>query len=110
MSNGKFLGEFEQMVLLAVLRLKDDAYGLSIRKELEASTGRKVSHGASYVTLDRMEAKGLLVSSLVEPVKGRGGRAKRYFHLTPEGVQALRASRTALQSLWSGLEEVLEEP
>jgi PadR family transcriptional regulator PadR len=110
MSGNKFLGEFEQMVLLAVLRLQDGAYGLSIRKELEAKTGRKVSHGASYVTLDRMEAKGLLDSTLGEPAKGRGGRAKRYFRVTPEGLQALRASRTALQSLWSGLEEVLEEP
>jgi len=110
MSNAKFLGEFEQMVLLAVLRLDDDAYGLSIRKELEARTGRRVSHGASYVTLDRMEAKGLVESRLGEPVQGRGGRAKRYFRVTPDGVQALRASRAALQSLWSGVEEVLEEP
>jgi len=110
MNGGKFLGEFEQMVLLAVLRLEDDAYGRSIRQELEARTGRKVSHGASYVTLDRMEAKGLVESSLGAPVEGRGGRAKRYFRVTPEGLEALRASRTALQSLWHGVEEVLEEP
>lgn len=105
----KYLGEFEQMVLLAILHLADDAYGLAIRRELEKRTGRKVSHGASYVTLDRLENKGLLVSTLGKPTPGRGGRAKRYFTVTPTGITALRESRKALQSLWGGLDAVLED-
>lgn len=109
MGKTKYLGEFEQMVLLGILHLKDEAYGLAIRKELEARVGRKVTHGASYITLDRMVAKGLLESELREPEPGRGGRAKRYFRVTPVGIQALRESRTALQALWSGLEAILEE-
>lgn len=103
----KYLGEFEQMVLLAILHLEDGAYGLAIRKELEKRTGRKVSHGAAYITLDRLEKKGLLASSLGDPTPGRGGRAKRFFKVTPTGVTALRESRKALQNLWGGLDAVL---
>lgn len=103
------LGEFEQAILLAILRLEDGAYGVAIRQELKACTGRKVSHGAAYVTLDRLQAKGLLESQLGESAPQRGGRRKRYFRVTPAGIEALRASRKALMTLWSGLEEVLEE-
>lgn len=110
MGSSKFLGEFEQMVLLAILHLKDGAYGRAIRKELESRANRTVTHGASYVTLDRMVSKGLLESELRDPEEGRGGRARRYFRVTPDGIQALRASRAALQNLWNGLETVLEEP
>lgn len=110
MGTNKFLGEFEQMVLLAVLHLKAGAYGRAIREELEERVGRKVTHGAAYVTLDRMVTKGLLESSLADPEPGRGGRARRYFRVTPAGVQALRESRAALQTLWTGLESILEEP
>ncbi len=109
MGDTKYLGEFEQMVLLAILHLEDGAYGLAIRHELEKRTGRQVSHGAAYITLDRLEKKGLLHSELGDPTPGRGGRAKRYFHVTPVGVAALRESRKALQSLWGGLETVLED-
>ena len=109
MGTTKFLGEFEQMVLLAILHLQDGAYGRAIREELQAKANRTVTHGASYVTLDRMVAKGLLESELKEPGEGRGGRAKRYFRVTPAGVQALRESRAALQNLWNGLEGILEE-
>lgn len=109
MGETKYLGEFEQMVLLAILHLDDGAYGLAIRMELEKRTGRKVSHGASYITLDRLEKKGLLTSALGDPVPGRGGRAKRYFAVTPAGVAALRESRKALQSLWKGLDAVLAD-
>ncbi len=105
----KFLGEFEQMVLLAILHLGDGAYGLTIRRELEKKTRRKVTHGAAYITLDRLEKKGLLCSELGDPTPGRGGRAKRYFHVTPVGITALRESRKALQNLWGGLEAVLED-
>ena len=107
MAETKYLGEFEQMVLLAILHLEHGAYGLAIRRELVKRTGRKVSHGASYVTLDRLEKKGLLLSTLGEPTQGRGGRAKRYFEVTPAGVSALRESRKALQNLWGGLDAVL---
>ena len=109
MGDTKYLGEFEQMVLLAILHLSDGAYGLAIRRELEKRTGRTVSHGAAYITLDRLEKKGLLLSQLGDPTPGRGGRAKRYFHVTPVGVSALRESRRALQSLWGGLDAVLED-
>ena len=109
MGDTKYLGEFEQMVLLAILHLGDAAYGLSIRRELERRTGRQVTHGAAYITLDRLEKKGLLSSALGDPTPGRGGRAKRYFQVTPVGVAALRESRKALQSLWGGLETILED-
>jgi len=102
----KYLGEFEQTILLAVLRVGDGAYGASIRKELEACTGRAVSHGAAYVTLDRLEDKGLLASELGESAPGRGGRRKRLFRVTADGIAALRASRTALEKLWGGVEEL----
>ena len=110
MGTKSFIGEFEQMILLAILHLKEDAYGLAIRRELEARAGRKVTHGASYVTLDRMVNKGLLESELRDAEEARGGRAKRYFKVTDAGLVALRESRTALQNLWTGLEEVFEEP
>ena len=107
--SGKFLGEFEQMVLLAVLHLGDQAYGRAIREKLQDRANRTVTHGASYVTLDRMVSKGLLDSELREPDPDRGGRARRYFRVTPDGLTALRESREALQNLWHGLEAVLEE-
>ena len=105
----KYLGEFEQAVLLAVMRLGESAYGLAIRKEIEAQTGRTVNHGAAYITLDRLEAKELLSSRMADPDPDRGGRRKRFFRVTVEGMEALRVSRRALLNLWSGLEDVLEE-
>lgn len=110
MAPDKYLGEFEQALLLAVLRVGEGAYGASIRQELEACTGRKVSHGAAYVTLDRLEGKGLLASELGESTAGRGGRRKRLFRVTDAGIEALRASRGALEALWSGVDELHEEP
>ena len=106
MAQTKYLGEFEQTILLAVLRVGDGAYGASIRKELEACTGRSVSHGAAYVTLDRLEDKGLLASELGDVAPGRGGRRKRLFRVTRGGIEALKASRTSLEKLWSGVEEL----
>jgi DNA-binding PadR family transcriptional regulator len=105
----KYLGEFEQAVLLAVMRLGDEAYGLAIRKELQAQTGRTVSHGAAYITLDRLEAKELLSSRMADAEPDRGGRRKRFFSVTAAGMEALRLSRRALLNLWSGFEDVLEE-
>jgi DNA-binding PadR family transcriptional regulator len=108
MGNG-FLGEFEQMVLLAVLQLGDDAYGIRIMEELEARVDRSVSRGAMYVTLDRLETKGLLTSRVAEPTPERGGRGKRFVVVSRSGIQALAHSREALQELWRGLEPVLDD-
>jgi PadR family transcriptional regulator, regulatory protein PadR len=101
------LAEFEQMVLLAVLQVRDDAYGVTVHEELERHTDRAVSRGAVYMTLDRMEKKGLLTSSLSEPTTERGGRAKRCYKVTKSALLALKASRRTLLSLWDGLDPVL---
>ena len=105
-----YLGEFEQVVLLAILRVRDDAYAIPIREEIEARTGRSVARGALYTALERLEAKRCLTSRMSEPVAARGGRSRRYFTVTPAGLSALRASRAALLNLWKGLESTLERP
>jgi PadR family transcriptional regulator PadR len=102
------LGQFEHVVLLAILRLGDAAYAPAILDEIEARTGRPPSPGSMYVTLDRLEEKGLLRSRLVEADGERAGRPRRYVSVTAYGLRELRASRTALLSLWRGLEGVLE--
>ena len=103
-----YLGEFEQTVLLAILHLADEAYGTSIIEEIESRTGRKVSRGALYVTLDRMEDKDLVASRFGEPTASRGGRAKRYVNVTKSGLGAVRESLDALQSMRHGLDAVLK--
>ena len=103
------IGEFEQMILLAVLQRKEDAYGVTIHDELARHTKRPVARGAVYMTLDRLEKKGFLKSTLSEPTAERGGRAKRCYRLTRQAVDALKASRRTLLSLWNGLEPVLEK-
>jgi DNA-binding PadR family transcriptional regulator len=102
------LGQFEHVVLLAILRLGDAAYAPAILEEIEARTGRPPSPGSMYVTLDRLEEKGLLRSRLVDADGERAGRPRRYVSVTAYGVRELRASRTALLKLWRGLEGVLE--
>lgn len=99
-----FLGEFEQIVLLALARCADDAYSVSVHEEILRRTGRDVSIPAVYVTLDRLEKKGLARSWKGEPTPEPGGRAKRYFELTDEGRTALEESRQMLRRLWAGLE------
>jgi DNA-binding PadR family transcriptional regulator len=101
------IGEFEHIVLLAVLRLGDDAYAVTVRDEILAHTGRDVSRGSIYITLDRLETKGFLKSRLGEPTAERGGRAKRYYTLRPVAIEALKESRRALVSLWRGFEAKL---
>jgi DNA-binding PadR family transcriptional regulator len=99
------LGEFEQMVLLAVLcvsQADEDPYGINVHTELEARTGRRVARGAIYMTLDRLEKKGLLQSYLTDPTAERGGRAKRCYRVTKPAVAALETSRRALSALWRG--------
>lgn len=102
-----YLGEFEQIVMLAILRLQDEAYAIPIREEIEAKTTRSVARGALYTALERLEAKRCLRSRMSAPLAERGGRSRRYFTVTPAGLAALRASRRALQELWQGLDEVL---
>jgi DNA-binding PadR family transcriptional regulator len=104
MAKGEYLGEFEQTVLLALARLGDEAYGVTMRMEIEERTGRQVSIGAIYPTLDRLEAKGFVSSYLGDPTPERGGRCKRYFKLTPAGVRALIRSREVLARMWEGLQ------
>lgn len=98
------LGEFEHIVLLAVLRLGEDAYGVPIRREIETRTGRSLTVGALYRTLDRLEAKGYVTSSFGDPTPERGGRSRRYFTVRPAGLRRLRASRDALAAMWEGLD------
>ena len=97
------LGEFEQLVLLACLRLGNNAYPVSVIREIEARTNRKPSHAAVYIALRRLEDRGLVQSELGSPTPERGGRPKRYFRLEAEAVTLLEDYRTALLSMWEGL-------
>src|SRR6202049_1670705 len=106
MSKRGYLGEFELMVMLALIRLGESAYGVPISREIEASSGREVAIGSVYATLERLEQKGFVSSSLGEPTAERGGRAKRYFHVTKRGLREVRKTRQALISLWRGLPEL----
>jgi len=103
------LGELEQLILLAVLRLGADAYGLSIARELEAQAGRKLSRGALYTSLDRLEAKGFLRWRLEAGGPERQSLPKRVYTVLPRGVTALRTSQQILRRMWRGLEQVLKE-
>lgn len=107
MTDRAFLGEFEQMVLASVLRLGEQAYGAAILTEIAAQTGRRVSSGALYVTLDRLEDKGLIRSRRADPTPERGGRPKRFVLVTSEGLGALRDVRQAMLKLWRGIEDRL---
>jgi PadR family transcriptional regulator len=98
------LGEFEQIVVLAILRLGEEAYGASIRSEIEKCTGRGPTAGALYTTLDRLEFKSMLTSRMGEPTAQRGGRAKRYFKVTKTGTVAVTRAQRAYQRLLKGLE------
>ena len=108
MKRAGYLGELEQMILLAILQLRDQAYGTNVLAELEQKVQRTVSRGALFVTLDRLEEKGMLRSRMGDPTPRRGGRPKRYLEVTPAGVAALQKSRTAWTSLWDGLDSVFE--
>jgi len=98
------LGEFEQLVLLAIVRLGADVYGVPIAAEIGRRTGRTVSNAAVYVTLRRLELKGLLSSSMSAPTAERGGKARRCVSVTRAGIEGLRASRFAIESMWKGLD------
>jgi len=100
------LGGFELLVLLALIRLGDDAYGVPISDEIEASVGRAVSAGSVYITLERLARKGLVSSRLGEPTAERGGRAKTYFRPTAKGLREVRLARQALMRLWHGVPQL----
>jgi DNA-binding PadR family transcriptional regulator len=104
-----WLGEFEQVVLFAVAQI-DDAYGTTIREEIKQRTGRQVSAGAIYTTLDRLEARGLLTSRWGEPTPERGGKRKRHFRLRPEGREALARSWQAIRAMARGLDPKAVKP
>ncbi len=97
------LGAFEQLVLLAVLRLQEEAYAVSIVNEIRERTSRDASLASIYVVLGRLESKGHLTSSVDDSTSGRGGRRRRFYRATPAAIEALRASHAALRSLWDGL-------
>ena len=106
MTGRGYLGNFELMVMLALLRLREDAYGVPISREIEERTGREVALGSVYATLERLEEKGLVSSELGEPTAERGGRAKRYFRLTAQGLREIRETQRALKQLWHGLPQL----
>jgi len=101
------LGEFEQIVLLAILRLDDDAFALSVVRELDRQAGRRVSRGALYTTIERLAAKGMVEWDVEDTTPARGGHPRRRFRVTASGVSALRLSRDTLHRLWDGLDGVL---
>ncbi|MEX2272785.1 MAG: helix-turn-helix transcriptional regulator [Vicinamibacterales bacterium] len=97
------LGEFEQIVLLAIARLGSEAYGTTIRREIEDRTGREIAVGALYTALERLERKGYVASVISDPTPQRGGRARRHFTVAAQGAAALKRSRETLARMWDGL-------
>jgi DNA-binding PadR family transcriptional regulator len=106
MTNRGYLGEFELMLLLAVVHLGEEAYGVPISRELERNRGRSVSVGSVYAALERLEGKGLIVSALGDPTPERGGKAKRYFRITKDGLQQIHETRRVLTKLWQVIPEL----
>ena len=102
----EFLGGFELLVLLALIRLGDEAYGVPIAEAIEAKSGRGVAIGSVYITLERLERKGLVSSKLGEPTAERGGRAKTYFRITAAGLREVRRARRTLMGLWQGVRQL----
>lgn len=107
MGKRSIVGEFEQVVLLAILQLRGDAYAPNVARHLESSVGRKVSRGALYSCLNQLERKDYIRWRLDEPTPERGGHARRFYRVTGEGLEALRTSRESLLTLWQGLEGIL---
>jgi PadR family transcriptional regulator, regulatory protein PadR len=105
-----YIGEFEHIVVLALLRLEDRAYGVTVRQEIEFRTQREVSIGAVYATLDRLETKGYVKSHHGDPTPERGGRSKRFFRVTAKGVAAVNRTQRVLQSMAEGLDLIRSYP
>jgi DNA-binding PadR family transcriptional regulator len=108
MSDTPYLGELEHLLLLAILQCGDEAYTVPIRHVLAERSGRRITRGALYTSLDRLEAKGLVSSQLGEPLAVRGGRSRRYFAVTRTGLAALRTARAAVAGLSRGIESMLD--
>jgi DNA-binding PadR family transcriptional regulator len=106
----RLLTDFELMLLLGILRVGDEAYGVQIAREVETTSGRRVLLGAAYAALDRLEANGAVTSRMGEPSRERGGRAKRFFSVTPRGLRAARETQRALVALWRDLPQLKERP
>jgi DNA-binding PadR family transcriptional regulator len=98
------LGEFEQVVLLAIVQLGRDVYGVPIVEEIERRTGRRVAPAAVFITLRRLETRGLVTSWLGDPTPERGGKARRYVKVTRAGLESLRATRKVIDQMWQGLD------
>jgi PadR family transcriptional regulator PadR len=109
MREQSYLGEFELMVLLTTIRLGDEAYGVPLTRELVKMRGRDVAIGSVYAALDRLELKGLVTSTLGESTPERGGRAKRYFRATEQGLRSVHETRKVLSKLWRSLPPLKEE-
>ena len=109
MRKDEYLGNFDLMLLLAILRLGDDAYGVTIAQELEQQTGREVVIASVYARLERLQERGLVTSNLGDSTPERGGRAKRYFRITAAGIREVRDARQALMKMWKGLPEIKGE-
>jgi PadR family transcriptional regulator PadR len=103
------LTDFELMILLATLRIGDEAYGAQIAREIERTSGRRVLLGAAYAALDRLERNELVTSTVGSPTPERGGRAKRFFRVTPRGIRAVKETRQALVALWQDLPQLKEK-
>jgi PadR family transcriptional regulator len=100
------LTDFELMILLAVLRAGEEAYGVAVARDIERTTGRSVLLGAVYAALERLERNAMVSSSVGEPTASRGGRAKRFFRVTPRGLRAVKDTQKALVALWTGIPEL----
>jgi PadR family transcriptional regulator PadR len=110
MSGRDYLGEFEHIIVLALLRLEDRAYGVSVRQEIECRTKREVSIGAVYATLDRLETKGYVTSHRGDPTPERGGRSKRFFRVTAKGLTVVNRTQRALQRMTEDLDLIRSYP
>ena len=109
MGEHSYLGEFELMLLLTIIRLGDEAYGVPLSRALALQRGREVSVGSVYAALDRLEAKGFVTSYLGESTPERGGRAKRYFRVTRQGLRVVQETRRVLSKLWQSLPSLGKE-
>jgi PadR family transcriptional regulator PadR len=110
MKTGYHLSDFELIAMLVLLRLGEDAYGVPIAREIEEQTKREVKLGSVYAALERLEEKGFVASELGQPTQERGGRAKRYFHITQQGMREVRETRRTLIRLWQGIPELKRGP
>src|SRR5829696_4865992 len=102
----RFLTDFEFIIMLAILRARDDAYGVIIAREIEETAGRTVTLAAVYLALERLQQNGLVASTLGEATAARGGRAKKYFRVTPAGLRAIKQTQRAFVALWKGIPEL----